>query len=102
MIDAHDECMVFCHGTHMLLWQGLEVEDEEDIYVVEKILKERKVGRVTEYFIKWKGHAASTNTWEPYAHIKGRADEALQKFKKGKSWGKATSKIGKKKKKKLS
>jgi hypothetical protein len=45
-------------------------EDEEE-YVVEKVLEERTVGGKTEYLVKWEGYdAAEDNTWEPAKEIR--------------------------------
>ena len=38
-------------------------------YAVEKILDERKVGRKTEYFVKFKGYPAKFNAWIPKSNI---------------------------------
>lgn len=42
----------------------IEEEDEEE-FVVEKILERRKKGDFIEYFLKWKNYPNSENTWEP-------------------------------------
>ena len=35
----------------------------DDFYEVEKILKTRKRGKKTEYFVKWKNYPDSMNSW---------------------------------------
>jgi len=42
---------------------------EEQYYEVEKIVKTRKKGNTTEYFIKWEGYQDSANTWEPESNL---------------------------------
>jgi len=39
------------------------ITKEDDIYRVENVLKTRKRGRNTEYFVKWKGYDDSFNSW---------------------------------------
>lgn len=40
-------------------------EEDEDKYVVERIVDKRVRNKKTEYFIKWKNYEESDNTWEP-------------------------------------
>ena len=50
--------------------RAMSSEDEEE-YVVEKVLEERTVGGKTEYLVKWEGYdAAEDNTWEPAKEIR--------------------------------
>src|ERR1043165_799800 len=39
------------------------ITKEDDIYKIEKVLKTRKRGRNSEYFVKWKGYDDSFNSW---------------------------------------
>ena len=51
------------------------VENEDQVYEVEKILAKRN-GR---YLVKWRGFGSLENTWEPKANLKG-AQKALEEF----------------------
>ena len=52
-----------------------EEEDEEESYEVEKILKMRKVGKRTEFLIKWKGWEEEKDlTWETENNLSGAKD----------------------------
>jgi len=42
--------------------------DEEEEWLVERILDSRKNG--TEFLVKWKGYSPADNTWEPLEHVK--------------------------------
>lgn len=57
-----------------------EVEEEEEDYVVEKIVDERMVDGRLEYFLKWKGYSSLDNTWEPANNLD--CPELLEQFKK--------------------
>ena len=57
-----------------------EILNEEEHYEVEAILDSRCQGRGTKYLVKWVGYPEADNTWEPFALLKGSADEALREF----------------------
>ena len=44
------------------------------------ILAERKVGRQTEYLVRWAGYRDDENTWEPRKHLENT--EALENWEK--------------------
>lgn len=50
---------------------------EDDIYEVEKILKEKD----GQYLVKWKGYPESENTWEPEHNLLPSCARLLQKFR---------------------
>lgn len=60
--------------------QGSITSSEDDVYVVDSILKHRKVGRKWEFHVCWQG--PSENTWEPMSNFveHGVINHELKKY----------------------
>lgn len=65
---THFKCPLYlCSRSHHLKMPKSKKKrrDEEEVYVVERIVKKRVRDGVIEYFLKWKDYPDSENTWEP-------------------------------------
>ena len=51
-----------------------DIEDGEEVWEVESILKHRKRGRGYEYFVKWAGYPITEGSWEPKQSFSGAVD----------------------------
>jgi Chromo (CHRromatin Organisation MOdifier) domain len=51
-----------------------DIEEGEEVYKVEQILKHRKRGRGYEYLIKWVGYPITKALWEPKSNLTGATD----------------------------
>ena len=56
-----------------------DVEDGEEVYEVEQILKHRRRGRGYEYLVKWVGYPITEALWKPKSSFTGSA-EILQEY----------------------
>ena len=54
--------------------KGREREENES-YVVEKIIKMKKTQGKNYYLVKWAGYPSSANNWEPEENLNGAACE---------------------------
>ena len=57
-----------------------KILNKKEHYEVDAILDSRCQGRGTKYLVKWVGYPKADNTWEPFALLKGSADEVLREF----------------------
>ena len=51
-----------------------EIEDGEEVYEVEAILKHRRRGRGYQYYVKWTGYPITEASWEPEQGLAGASD----------------------------
>jgi hypothetical protein len=56
-----------------------DIEEGEEVYEVEQILKHRKRGRGYEYLIKWVSYLITEASWEPKSNLTG-ATNILQEY----------------------
>ena len=43
--------------------QAVKTKGEEEVYKIEKIIRQRKCGKKIEYFVKWLGYPDKLNSW---------------------------------------
>jgi len=92
--NGEEHCLVKWKGLGMEenTWEPLQnlgnaseaIEDfyAEQVYEVEYVCGIRRVGGKREYFVKWKGWPASSNTWEPRESLMEGAEQEVMKFEK--------------------
>jgi Chromo (CHRromatin Organisation MOdifier) domain len=51
-----------------------DIEEGEEVYEVEQILKHRKRGRGYRYLIKWVSYPITKASWEPKSNLTGATD----------------------------
>ena len=57
-----------------------EIEEGEEIYEVESILKHHQRGRGYQYFVKWTSYPISEALWEP-EHVFSEDGDLLKRYK---------------------
>ncbi|WUR04870.1 chromo domain-containing protein [Vairimorpha necatrix] len=55
-----------------------EDTNQDEDFLVEKIVNKKFINGKPHYLIKWKGYPSSENTWEPYDNID--ADDLIKKY----------------------
>jgi Chromo (CHRromatin Organisation MOdifier) domain len=58
-----------------------DIEEGQEVYKVEQILKHRKCVRGYEYLINWDGYPITKALWEPKSNLTGATD-ILQEYQK--------------------
>ncbi|VDI21081.1 Hypothetical predicted protein, partial [Mytilus galloprovincialis] len=43
--------------------------DDSDLYLVERIVKAKRINNKMHYYIKWLGFGSTSNSWEPEENI---------------------------------
>ncbi|XP_071176347.1 chromo domain-containing protein cec-1-like [Mytilus edulis] len=43
--------------------------DDSDLYLVERIVKSKRINNKMHYYIKWLGFGSTSNSWEPEENI---------------------------------
>jgi Chromo (CHRromatin Organisation MOdifier) domain len=61
------------HGENYI-WPLPDIEEGEEVYEVEQILKHRKRGWGYKYLIKWAGYPITEALWKPKSNLTGAAD----------------------------
>jgi hypothetical protein len=58
-----------------------DIENEEERYEVETILRHRRRGRGHQFYVKWKGYPITEASWEPQSCFEEGGDEVLKEYK---------------------
>jgi Chromo (CHRromatin Organisation MOdifier) domain len=61
------------------IWPLPDIEEGEEVYEVEQIVKHRKHGRGYEYLIKWVSYLITEALWVPKSSLTGATD-ILQEY----------------------
>jgi len=57
-----------------------EIENDEERYEIETILKHRKRGRGYNYFVLWKGYPITDASWEPASSFTQGGEKILKEY----------------------
>jgi hypothetical protein len=68
------------HGPNFLR-PPPDIEDDEEQWEVEAILKHQKRGRGYRYYVLWKGYPITEASWEPATCFENSAEEILQNYR---------------------
>jgi len=58
-----------------------DIENEEECYEIETILKHRRRGKGHQFLVKWKGYPITKATWQPSADFEKGGEEVLEEYK---------------------
>ena len=56
-------------GTSFPAWQLLKSDNKDINYIIDKIVDKKTMNNKVHYKVRWKGFAASQDTWEPRAQL---------------------------------
>jgi len=56
------------------------IENDEERYEVETILKHQRRGRGYRYYVKWKGYPITEASWEPLSNFEQGGEEVLKEY----------------------
>lgn len=54
--------------------------DEEDVYVIEKIVRHRRKNKQYLYLVRWENYGPEDDTWEPHDELMESANEAVDAY----------------------
>jgi len=59
-----------------------DIENDEERYEVEAILRHQKRGRGYRYYVKWKGYPITEASWEPTTCFDGGGEKILNEYQR--------------------